>query len=198
MMPCAVRPTLGFLAAACSGAPRTPASLSVQGQTPDALFDALAVAFVQIFPDATLCRVWLMAQNRLLAKGRRWTRSSLAGLPGPLRAAGARSSAGQFDGIERQTRAMGNSMNRRGLPWARGSYSSPHLGVEVCRYACSSCANTASMVSFVFWQGCGSPSIPMPTAAFLARIDSSGDPLHTAAILKPWHLLYSLNASQLV
>ena len=52
-MPCAVRPTLGFLAAACSGVPFNLARLSVQGQTPDALFDALAVAFVQMISDAS-------------------------------------------------------------------------------------------------------------------------------------------------
>ena len=36
-------------------------------------------------------------QHRLLATGCRWTRSSLARLPGPLRAARARSSLGQFE-----------------------------------------------------------------------------------------------------
>ena len=51
----------------------------------------------KLISDANRSVVSDRRQHRLLATGCRWTRSSLARLPGPLRAARARSSLGQFE-----------------------------------------------------------------------------------------------------
>ena len=102
-------------------------------------------------------------------------------------------------GAVRRTRALDGKQHEQTRPsLGEGQLQQPAprgRGMYACKWLHSTrllptrfeagCANTASILHglFVLWQGCGSPSIPMPTAAFPARIDSSVDPLHTAAIL---------------
>ena len=148
----------------------------MQGQTPDALFDALAAAQTD-FRCQLLCRVRSTATSPL---GHR--------LPVDKKFAGqtsgpsSHSSSTVLFGAIRMNREEDRSMPENGMrkrelmrpslgegqlqqPAPRGTYSYGRVWKQVVQHHHG---------VFVCWQGCGSPSTPTPMVAFLARIGFSG------------------------